>query len=65
MHILLASFLRGLPALPLRLAALYLLSIVAVSPARALARSLLKLRITFTLVLSTCCLSTLLMVGWS
>lgn len=64
MHILIASFIRGLPALPLLLAALYLLSIVAVSPARALAQSLLKLRITFTLVLSTCCLSSLLLAGW-
>ena len=61
MHILIASFIRGLPALPLLLAALYLLSITAVSPARALALSLLRLRIVFTLVLSTGCLTSLLL----
>ncbi|WP_156500515.1 hypothetical protein [Croceicoccus bisphenolivorans] len=55
-----ASFIRGLPALPLLLAALYMLSITAVSPARELARSLLQLRIAFTLVLSTSCLTALI-----
>lgn len=59
MHILIESFLRSLPALPLLLAALYLLSITAVSPARQLAISLLRLRIAHTLVLSVACLSTM------
>lgn len=60
MHILIESFLRSLPALPLLLAALYMLSIVGVTPARELAASLLKLRIASTLFLSTVCLTTML-----
>ncbi|RVQ66961.1 hypothetical protein EKN06_08420 [Croceicoccus ponticola] len=63
MQILISSFIRGLPALPLLLAALYMLSITAVSPARELARQLLRLRIVFTLVMSTTCLTTLLVPG--
>lgn len=64
MHILIESFLRSLPALPLLLAALYLLSITAVSPARQLAISLLRLRIAHTLVLSVACVATMGQPMW-
>lgn len=60
MHVLIESFLRSLPALPLLLAALYLLSIVGVSSARELAASLLKLRIAATLFLASICLTSML-----
>lgn len=60
MHVLIESFLRSLPALPLLLAALYMLSIVGVSSARELAVSLLKFRIVNTLFLSSVCLTWML-----
>lgn len=62
MHALIASFMKSLPALPLLLAALYLLSIVGVTGARDLAFHMLRLRIVLTLFLSTSCLMQLLLV---
>ncbi|AKM09045.1 hypothetical protein [Croceicoccus naphthovorans] len=61
MNALLASFVRSLPALPLLMAALYLLSIVGVSSARELAQQLLRVRIVYTLVLSISCLGRMLL----
>lgn len=60
MQALMASFVKSLPALPLLLAALYLLSIVGVTSARSLAHQLLRLRIVYTLVLSASCLTQML-----
>lgn len=56
MDLLTESFLKSLTAVPLMLAALYFLSIVAVSSARGVAITLLKARIVFTLIMASFCL---------
>lgn len=52
MSALVGSFFRGLPSLPLILAALYMLSIVSATSAGRIAVSLLKARIVLTLISS-------------
>jgi len=59
MHILIESFIKSLPALPLLLAALYLLSVCAVSSAQTLAYQMLRLRIGLTLFMAASSLMTL------
>lgn len=60
MHILIESFIKSLPALPLLLAALYLLSVSAVSSAQVLAQQMLRLRIGMTLFMAAMSVVTLL-----
>jgi len=63
MPILMQSFIKSLPALPLLLAALYLLSIAGVSSARVLAVQMLRLRIGMTLFMAASCMASLLLAA--